>query len=202
MPAALIAWALLVLQYALLVRVTWHGIGPAPATLQFFSYFTVLSNLLVALVWTFPARATGSAPTRLLARPTVRAAVALYIGVTALIYFFVLRGLWAPQGWQWLADVGLHYLVPALYWLWWVRRCDHQGLAWSESLRWLVFPLGFLVWVFIRGAWLGVYPYPFLEVDRLGMAAVARNSALVSGLFVLLGLVLVGIDRVLARAKR
>ena len=45
--AALVTVAALVLQYVLLVRSTLESIGPLPATVRFFSYFTILGNLLV-----------------------------------------------------------------------------------------------------------------------------------------------------------
>lgn len=199
--AAVVSWSILLLQYVLLVRATWDGPGPGLATLQFFSYFTVLSNLLVALVLTFSFCLPLSPAGRLLASARVRAGVALYIGVTAGIYFFVLRMQWAPQGWQWVADAGLHYVVPAIYWSWWLADSGNRGLAWGDVVRWLVFPALFLAGVLVRGAWLHVYPYPFLEVDTLGAAVVARNCAMVFVLFVLAGLAIVAVDRGLARAR-
>ncbi len=196
-----VATGAMVLQYAILIRTTSNAIGPGFATIRFFSYFTVLSNLLVASV---AASALSSSDARLLRffrRPAVKGGIALYIGVTGMIYFLILRHLWQPQGAQWWADTGLHYATPALYSAWWLLGVRHGGLRWNTILSWLAFPLGYLLWVFLRGAWAHEYPYPFIDVGQLGWAAVMRNAAGVLAAFVGLGAVLVAVDRSLARAR-
>lgn len=196
-----VATASLALQYVILVRATLDTIGPAFATLRFISYFTVLSNLLVAF-------ATGSAlfgsDTRIakfFRRPAVKGGIALYIGVTGAIYFLILRHLWQPQGAQWWADTGLHYATPLLYLAWWLFGVRHGGLRWSVLLSWLAFPLGYLLWTFLRGAWVHEYPYPFIDVGQLGWAVVVRNATGILAGFVGLGAVLVAIDRLLGRVR-
>lgn len=49
----------------------------------------------------------------------------------------------------------------------------------------------------IHGAVTGYYPYPFLDVTQLGYQRVLLNMAALTAVFALLGLVLVGIDRML-----
>lgn len=199
---AAVATFALVLQYVLLIRPTLDTIGPFLATVQFFSYFTILSNLLVLLVTATFAFSPGSGWGRWFARPVVRGAVALYIGVTLGIYATILQALWEPQGAQWWADSSLHYAVPVLYLLWWVFAVPHGALRWSDLLRWLLFPLGYVCWVFLRGAWVHEYPYPFLDLGALALPAVLRNCAGVFALFLLLGAVLVLVDRWSGRANR
>jgi hypothetical protein len=143
---AAVATFALVLQYVLMVRVTLGTIGPFLATVRFFSYFTILSNLLVLLVTATFAFVPESGPGRWLARPLVRGAVALYIGVTFAIYDTILSALWEPQGAQWWADSSLHYAVPILYLSWWLFAVPHGALRWSDLLRWLLFPLGYVCW--------------------------------------------------------
>ena len=198
---ALVAWTALALQYALLIDLTLDDIGPVLATLRFFSFFTILSNLLVALTTTFAVVAPHSAMGERLARPRARGAAALCIGITWAIYFFVLASTWAPQGAQLVADVMLHYVVPVLYLLWWGACVPHARLIWSDALRWLLMPLAFLVWTLVRGAWLHEYPYPFVDVDVLGIATVARNAFGVGVLFLAFGLMLVAFDRGVGRGR-
>lgn len=196
--AAVVAFAAisaLVLQYALLLRVAANAVGPWFATLRFFSYFTILSNLAVALV----AMAAAFGHAGWFDRPRVRGGVALCIGVTCAVYHFVLAATWAPTGLQWLVDVALHYVVPALYWAWWVACVPHGRLAWTDALRWLAVPLAYLAWTLLRGAWVHEYPYPFIDVDALGGALVVRNAGVVAALFLCVGLVLVAFDRMLGR---
>jgi hypothetical protein len=189
----LLALSALALQYILLVQLTRDTIGVGLGTLRFITYFTILSNIAVALA-AFTA-ATGRSG--FFARARVRGAVALYIGVTGSIYFFILRHLWQPQGAQWWADTGLHYAVPLAYWAWWLTFVPHGALRWRDVAGWLLFPLGYVIWVFLRGAWVGEYPYPFIDVGQLGWARVGINALGVMGVFVVLGLVVVGLDRVL-----
>ncbi|KQY51763.1 Pr6Pr family membrane protein [Lysobacter sp. Root494] len=198
--AAVAAFAL-VLQYVLLVGATLGTIGPVLATVRFFSYFTILSNLLVLLITATFAFMPESGLGRWFARPLVRGAVALCIGVTFAIYATILRVLWEPQGAQWWADSSLHYAVPVLYLLWWLFAVPHGVLRWSDVLRWLLFPLVYLCWVFLRGAWVNEYPYPFLDLGAVPLPDVLRNCAGVFVVFLALGAVLVAIDRWSARAK-
>ena len=199
---AAVATFALALQYVLLLRLTLGTIGPLLATVRFFTYFTILSNLLVLLVTATFAFAPGSGCGRWFARPVVRGAVALYIGVTLGIYATILRALWQPQGAQWWADSSLHYAVPGLYLLWWLFAVPHGVLRWGDLLRWQLFPLAYVCWVFLRGAWAHEYPYPFLDSGLLALPDVVRNCAGVFVLFLALGAVLVAIDRWSGRAKQ
>ena len=197
---ALVAWAALVLQYVLLIGSTLHDIGPLLGTLRFFSFFTILCNLLVALTTTFALIRGQSAVGDFFASSHVRGGVALCIGMVCGIYFFVLASTWSAQGAQWLVDVMLHYAVPALYLIWWIVCVPHVRLVWSDALRWLLFPIVYLAGTLLRGAWLHEYPYPFVDVGMLGIGAVARNALGISILFLALGLVLVAFDRFARRA--
>lgn len=192
---AAISAAALVLQYVLLLRLVREEVGVALGTLRFFSYFTILSNLgVVAVTLTASCGAGG-----FFARARVRAAIALYIGVTGAIYFLILRHLWQPQGLQWWVDSGLHYAVPVLYLGWWLLAVPHGRLNLRDAMAWLRFPLLYLAWVLLRGAWLGEYPYPFIDAGQLGYARTALNALGVLLAFLLLGGILLALDRLLAR---
>jgi len=195
----LVAWFALLLQYGLLIAMTWSDVGPLFGTLRYFSFFTILSNLLVALTATFAALPVRSAIADFFRASRVRGAAALCIAVTCGIYFVLLASTWAPQGAQLLADVLLHYVDPALYVGWWIACAGHGRLAWSDALRWLLFPLGFLAWTLVRGAWLHEYPYPFVDVDALGFGTVARNALGLGALFLAAGWSLVAFDRMAGR---
>ncbi|MFC3550203.1 Pr6Pr family membrane protein [Lysobacter cavernae] len=194
-----VALAALALQYLLLIRATLDTVGPGFATVRYFSFFTVLSNLLVvAAAGRAALRGHGDGQ---LSQPRVQAAVALYIGVTGLVYVTVLRHLWHPQGLQWWADCGLHYATPLLYLSWWALVAPHGRLAWRDLPAWLLFPAGYVLWVFLRGAVVHEYPYPFLDVDQHGWGVVIGNAVVVLGVFVAVGAVLVGVDRMLGRGR-
>ena len=192
------AWLGLILQLVLLLGSTRDTIGPALATLQFFSFFTILSNLLVALSCTLTLVGRPTAARQFFTKARVRGGLALYIAVTGGIYFTVLRHLWQPEGAQWVADALLHYVVPFLYLIVWLVS-GPRGLVWTDALRWLLFPLGYFAWTLARGAWLRVYPYPFVDVGALGWLPVVRNVAVLVALFLVVGLSLIAMDKSLGR---
>ncbi|KAF1006448.1 MAG: hypothetical protein GAK28_02466 [Luteibacter sp.] len=168
-------------------------------TVRYFSFFTILSNVLVGLVAAAAAIGGSWAPLRVLRTPGARGLAAVSIMVTCLVYATMLQGLWHPLGAQLLADRSLHYVVPLLYMAWWMAVLPHGTLAWPHALRWLLFPLVFAVWTLSRGALVHEYPYPFLDVDRLGYSQVLLDCLAVGALFLALGFGLVAIDRALAR---
>lgn len=199
---ALVAWIAVAWQYALVLAMMWNDPGPWLATLRFFSFFTLLSNLLVALVATCAAVEARSGIGRFFSHASVRGCVALCIAVTGLVYFLLLRMTWAPTGAQWLVDKLLHYVTPVLYLGWWLAGARHGGLRWSDPLRWLLFPAGFLGWTLLHGALTHWYPYPFLDVDALGYRGALLDGLGIGVLFVGLGLILVAVDRGLPGASK
>ena len=177
---ALVAATSLLLQYLLLVNGPGGSVGIAAATLRFFGYFTILSNLAVCLgCLRLASGRTLSA--------TPAAVLALCIGVTGLVYAVALQGLWQPTGLQWWVDMGLHYAVPLLL--------PHGHLRWRALGRVLLVPVAYLGWAMAVAALLGQAPYPFLDWQRIGAAAFALNVMRVAGVFVLGWSLLWALDR-------
>ena len=195
---AAVGLASLLLQYVLLMELTRDTIGVLVGNVQFFSYFTILTNLSIVLVAATAAMGAGG----FFARPRVRGAVALYIAVTGLIYVLILRHLWQPQGAAWLADTGLHYVMPVLYLTWWMLAVPHGQLQLRDLLKWLLFPLAYLGWALLVGAMIGLYPYPFVDLGVLGWGRTLLNAAGVLFVFLVLGGVVLTLDGLLARRRQ
>jgi hypothetical protein len=200
MLAAALGWASLAAQlYLSLEAGAASGQAAAETLLRYFSFFTIVTNILVALVLTQAVRAPGRGA---LGRPGTQAATAGYITVVGLIYFVVLRHTWSPTGLQWLVDVIHHYAMPVIYLAFWLAFAPKgAGLGWAAPLRWLAYPAAYLVWILARGAVSGFYPYPFIDVTRLGYGGMALNALAVAGVFVAVGLVIVALAR-LAGSKQ
>jgi hypothetical protein len=77
-------------------------------------------------------------------------------------------------------------VVPALFVLYWLFAMPRDCLRWRHVLPWSMFPLGYLVYALLRGALLGSYPYPFIDVARLGYARVLFNALGVAVAFFML----------------
>lgn len=200
MAAAALGWFALVLQYVLIVRYRTDG-DLIYAAIRFSCYFTLLSNILVALAMTLPWLAPERRMGRFFSEPSVRTAIAVYIIVVAMIYHFILRQLWNPQGWQLVADTIEHEVAPALYVIDWFAFVPKGTLKFKSALAWLVFPLAYAVYSLIQGAVTGFYPYPFIDVSELGYAKVLADMGVLIVVFIALGLLLIAIDRGLARIK-
>lgn len=200
LAAGALGWFALALQYIILAEGR-SGAALRAVTVNFFSYFTILSNLLTAAVLAAVALGAPGRLGRLLTRPAAQGAAALYMGVTGLIYTAVLAQLWQPQGWQFVADALLHYVMPVLYVLYWLIGAPKGGLGWRHAALWLVFPVAYGLYTLARGPSSGFYPYPFLDAGALGYPAVLRNVALLTAGFAVLGLLLVAAGRGLARVR-
>ncbi|MEH2511764.1 hypothetical protein V1291_003118 [Nitrobacteraceae bacterium AZCC 1564] len=198
---ALLGWAALVLQYVLLLQnIDALGLSTAEGTIRFFSFFTIQSNILVALVLT--AFAIKSGPDEWLVHPFVRSAVAVYIALVGIVYFAVLRQLWAPKGAQWVADVVLHYAMPLGYLAFWLTCVRKAGLRWYDPLLWLIYPLFYLAFILVRGKLAGFYPYPFINVGTLGYAKVAFNTLGLLIVCAALGTIFVAVGWWLSRRQK
>ena len=151
MAAASLGWFAIVLQYILILRYKADG-DLVAAAIRFLSYFTDLSNVLVALAMTLPWLAPDTLLGRFLSRPSVRAAILIYIAVVAVIYHYLLAKLWNPQGWQLVVDTIEHVVTPTLYALDWVLFVPKGTLNYRSVFIWLVFPLVYAVYSLIHGA--------------------------------------------------
>ena len=167
---AVVTWVALLLQLVLVVRggvVLDEAAPPALGTrlIRFVSYFTVLTNVLVAVTTTTLALGQDRYPTWW---RVVRLNAIVGIAVTGLVHWFLLRPLLDLGGADYLADKLLHVVVPVLAVIGWTvfgprRRADRRLLLPS-----LVYPVGWLLYTLVRGGVAGWYPYPFLDVGLRG----------------------------------
>ena len=182
--------------------------GPEKRRKQVFCYYTNLSNtamLLIHVLLLIPGPARTALRT-----PLARYMATLCILVTFIIYFFVLtrfgrhsrRDTMESLGTRRVGNVFVHYLVPLLTLLEWLTVADKRGLGLGDALIWLLVPLGYLAFLLLR-ARTGVvientkslWPYGFMDLDRLGMKKWLVNMALTLAGFFLLALALLGIAR-------
>ncbi|WP_033074876.1 Pr6Pr family membrane protein [Sphingopyxis sp. MWB1] len=192
--AALVAWAALTLQLVVLVqRFDADGQSVAAALWRFFGFFTILTNLFVAIV----ASTAALRPCHALAAPRCRLAALAAILLVGIVYSLALRHVWNPQGAQAVADHGLHDATPLLFLLAWLAA-PHGGLGWRDWLWTLAFPLAYLAYALMRGAYDGWYAYYFLDPVTQGWGAFALSVATIIAGFLLIAGLLLGLDRWLA----
>lgn len=198
---AVVGWAALALQYLLIIGPGAPGAIPG-LTLNFFSYFTILTNVLAALALTAPLIRAESRLGRWSASEGVRAAIAMYIAVVGLTYHVLLSHAWEPQGLAWLTNALLHYVMPTAVVLDWLLFTPKGRLRWIDAAKWLAFPLIYGGWTLAHGYAADWWPYWFTDVSQLGLGKAAAYFAGLLVFFLLVGLAVVTIDRTLARRDR
>ncbi len=149
--------------------------------LNFFSFFTILSNLLAMAVLLEGGRRqlAGDAPL-----PDLwRGAAVVYMTVTYLVFAVLLRDLQEELQTHvaWVDSV-LHRVAPVVLMVDWLIEPPHRPIPFRRALVWLGFPLVWTAFTLIRGAIDGRYPYPFLDPANGGYGVVALYCA---GIFVL-----------------
>jgi hypothetical protein len=161
-----------------------HGPGLAPTQFErlvrLFSYFTIDSNLLI-----------GGVCALLVFRPAhdgrvfrvLRLTAVLCIAVTGVVFHTVLTGLreLTPSGE--LANFLLHTVTPLGAVLGWLLVGPRPRTDRGTIGRALLLPLAWIGYTFVRGAFVDWYPYPFMDVAKIGLARALLNSAAVAAVF-------------------
>ncbi|SUU86919.1 hypothetical protein EDC40_10662 [Aminobacter aminovorans] len=192
---AISAWSALGLQLMLLVgRMTADGASVVEAVWRFFGFFTIIMNLMAAVVASAMALSPGTA----LAGPRSRLVTAAAIVFGGLVYSVLLRAIWQPTGWQAVADHALHDATPVLFFLTWLAW-DHGGLRWRDALWAAVPPLAYCGYAFARGAADGWYAYWFLNPEALNLKQLSASIVVLTAAFLIIAVTLIAIDRLLVR---
>ena len=150
-------------------------------------YFTIQANVVVlvaAFTLVLPPDRDGGF------WRVVRLAGLNGITVTGLVHWFLLRPLLHLTGWSYAVDKLLHVVVPLLAVLGWLLFGPRRRVTGRVILLSMVWPLAWLAYTIIRGRLSGWYPYPFLDVDALGVAAVALVSLGITALFLVISALL------------
>ncbi|WP_211601325.1 Pr6Pr family membrane protein [Phycicoccus avicenniae] len=162
------------------------------ALVRFLCYFTIQSNLLVAVTsWWL---AGDPAQDGRWFRP-VRLAALVGITVTGLVHYVLLRPLLDLEGLDALADTLLHVVVPLVAVLGWVVAGPRPRTTWRTAGEALAWPLLWTASTLVVGVVSGWYPYPFLDHREGGTAAVVVACAGITVLFLLLFAGAVALDR-------
>ncbi|MFD7434753.1 Pr6Pr family membrane protein [Streptomyces sp. NPDC059861] len=182
-------------------------LGSPPRVL---SHFTIQSSILLALVLVASARRAWTARRPL--RSSLTGAALLYVVVTALVHHLLLAtasstyamtstmtGTTTSALLQTIADHVLHTAVPIAAVLDWLLLTPPGRLHLRQASTWLLYPMAYLAFSFIRGEYLlpstpGHYLYPFLDVDQHGYRSVLGNALLLGLSIYALAVLVVALD--------
>ncbi|AZF09309.1 Integral membrane protein [Pseudomonas sp. R2-37-08W] len=193
--AALAGWVGLAIQQYLILYSRWSsGASLLGGLISFFSFFTVLTNTLVVVVLSYWLVKRESAGKRFFLAPGISSGIAASIVVVSLAYNLLLRHLWSPEGFQFIADELLHDVMPVLFLIYWWRCVPKGTLRLKHIAGWVVYPLVYFAYVLLRGHLLGQYQYPFMDVGSLGYPQVFVNAGGILLGFLLIALAVVVLD--------
>lgn len=188
---ALAAWVGLAVQFA----ASFARDGSVPHTVWvMLRYFTVITNLLLALVLSGVALGRPRA-----GAPWAVGGVTLAILLVGVVYNLLLRDLIELSGGAMIANVLLHQVTPVLGVVFWLAYAPKGALRLVHPLIWALLPLAYFAYALARGAAEGVYAYPFMDVSKIGWLATGVNALAMAAGFLVAGYVVVWLDGRLAR---
>lgn len=165
---------------------------------NFFSFFTVLSNIAVAVT-------TGLLAVRLDRRSTLfrtlRLDGVIAIAVTGVVFHLTLAQLQELTGWNAFADFLLHTLSPILTGLGWLLLGPRGQINRRIVVAAVIAPVCWIVYALVRGALVqdrfgnDYYAYPFMNVQEHGYPVVLINVSIVAVLFLGIAFGALALDR-------
>lgn len=145
---------------------------------NFFSFFTIQSNLFAAGVFLYL-----SVRPQVDDRPSegldlLRGAAVAFMTTTFIVYGLLLSGyedaLQTTEPW---VNTVLHQLFPIVVVVDWLIDRPDARIPFRRALIWAAYPVLYLVYSLSRGPLVDWYPYPFLDPDQAGgYAGVAATS--------------------------
>lgn len=183
-----ITWFAIITQFVLMIINRQTDVQEA--IIRFFSFFTILTNTLVALFFTYKiTRKMGIFNTN-----GALTAITTFILIVGLVYQIVLRATWNPTGLQLVVDELLHTLIPFYMLIYWLLYAKPSNFKLKPILPWLAYPIIYIVCIMLRGNLSGFYPYPFLNVTKIGLQQSIINISviLIVSLILMSFLILIG----------
>lgn len=172
-----IGWFAIIAQFFLMLE---NRQADIPETIiRFFSFFTILTNILVALFLTASLFILKKFPFKLFFVKGTLTAITTFIVIVGLVYQIVLRQIWEPTGLQYIVDELLHTIIPLFMLGYWFFNIRKEDLLLKPVFNWLIYPSIYLVFIIVRGNISGYYPYPFLNIKEIGYESVLLNITVI-----------------------
>jgi hypothetical protein len=148
----------------------WSNTDPNYHGLNLFSYFTVQSNIIAAIVFAIGAYAIFTKKRLGEWFGTLRGAAVLYMAITAIVYALLLKNATnanSALAFNWKNFI-LHELMPFVIVVEWLVWPPHLAITVRKAFVWLIFPVAWLAYTLWRAQIVHWYPYPFLDPAKVG----------------------------------
>jgi hypothetical protein len=198
LATAVIASAALLTQLSMTIRgidvAPTAGVAPTALTrvIRYLSFFTVESNILVAVV----AFTLADRPSRDGAGWRVlRLSSLIGIAVTGIIYATLLRPLVHLHGATTLTDIAFHYVVPVMAVGGWLLFGPRPRITDGTLYGAMAWPVLYTVYTWLHGAATSWYPYSFVDAKVIGYVPALRNGIGIVMLLLGVAVVFMTLDR-------
>jgi hypothetical protein len=192
--------AALVVQFVISMQAYAAAGRDVPGALgTFFSYYTILSNIALLLIYL--SELVAWRWLEVFRKLDVTGMMLANMALVVLFVRILLRGTGQLTGLFLVCDYLLHYVTPLIYLVWWLLAVRHGPLLIRRVPVMLVPTFVYFLYVIARGAWVKEYPYPVLDAARLGYGQVLLNAIYLTLALGALMLVVIGIDELLGRRK-
>jgi hypothetical protein len=148
------------------IQLTIH-VQHAFSVVNFFSFFTNLSNLFAAIILLIGAFQLLTQREQTPVGDVLRGAAVSQMAVVGIVFVALLRDVDLGALLPWVNTV-LHYVVPVAVVVEWLVMPPERKLGVKQLLLCQVFPLLYVAYTLVRGAFAGWYPYPFLNPANAG----------------------------------
>ena len=172
------------------------------SVVNFFSFFTNLSNLFAAVVLLLGAIGFFVSSQRLNASTRIRYISTVNMAIVGIVFAVLLRDVDLGSLLPWINFV-LHYVMPCVVVLDWLLAPPERQLRFADLMSALIFPVLYLGYIVLRGHSVNWYPYPFLNpVEVGGYGVVALYSLGIALTFLAAGGSLLFLGNYLGRSRR
>lgn len=172
------------------------------AAIRFFSFFTILTNTLVAFCSAVILFGGNFKITRFFNKTSTITAITVYILIVGLVFNLVLRAIVNLQGLHLIVSEIFHTVVPVLFLFFWFFYTKIERISFRLIPIWLIYPIIYVIYTLLHGILTDFYPYPFIDVTKLGFPIAITNGLFVLLAFAVLSFILILILKIRTRVKR
>ncbi len=192
---ALCVWAGLISQFY--ISLSNAKVSLLETVIFYFSFFTILTNFIVAVCSTVLLTAKKTSLVyRFFSKTTTFTAIAVYILVVGIVFNAVLRPILHMHGLQEISSDLLHVASPLLFLIFWIRFVPKENMKRQYVFIWLIYPVVYIIYTIIHGSMTGFYPYPFINISKLGYSKAMFNTLIILLSFFVLSLLFIEVKKI------
>lgn len=164
-------------------------LGEGYDVVNFFSYFTNLSNIFAAAVLLVESVLTWRGKEGGPAWALLRSVSVVCMALVGVVFNTLLRDVDLGSLLPWI-NTWLHYVMPVAVVADWLIQPPRHSIALKRVGVAALFPLAYLAYSLIRGAAINWYPYPFLNPANGGYGTVAVTCVFIAVGFIAMTLLI------------